>query len=333
MKAVYLAVFILIASTEGYLVPFRGSPLTRRSVRLFSEPPSDPSPSDPAPPPEPESVSQTVVTKTNKELSYSAEEGRFFESDDVACDPERGDEYCAIDEKTGKRIRLTMEEKERIYLDAVQSYYYSGRELLKQSEFDLLKEDLQWNGSPVVVLNRKEARFLAAQQAYLKGDPVMDDKEFDELKLELKEEKSKIAVSKEPKCIIDTGICTVTLNEDTFRSNLLYLPVGIILTLLWTIFSYELFAAVKLYLNPLVLLIFGALPIYRGTEFITNEYVFINPKIAYGPCPSCSAENRIYFGDIFSVEGFKEEADVKCTSCKINFKVQRNSLRASTVPK
>ena len=51
----------------------------------------------------------------------------------------RGDEYCAVDEKTGKRIRLTIQEKERIYLDAVQSYYYSGRELLKQSEFDLLK--------------------------------------------------------------------------------------------------------------------------------------------------------------------------------------------------
>ena len=53
------------------------------------------------------------------------------------------------DPKSGKRIRLTTEEKERIYLDAVQSYYYSGRELLLQSEFDLLKEDLQWSGSEV----------------------------------------------------------------------------------------------------------------------------------------------------------------------------------------
>ena len=48
-----------------------------------------------------------------------------------------------------------------------------------------------------MVLNRKEARFLAAQQAYLQGEPLMDDKEFDDLKTELKEEKSKIAVSKE----------------------------------------------------------------------------------------------------------------------------------------
>lgn len=41
----------------------------------------------------------------------------------------------------------------------------------------------------MVVLNRKEARFLAAQQAYLKGEPVMGDEEFDELKRELKEER------------------------------------------------------------------------------------------------------------------------------------------------
>ena len=98
-----------------------------------------------------------------------------------------------MDKETGNTIRLTLEEKERIYLDSIQSYYYSGRELLKQGEFDLLKEDLQWNGSPVVVLNRKEARFLSAQQAYLKGEPVMEDEEFDALKKELKEEKSKIA--------------------------------------------------------------------------------------------------------------------------------------------
>ena len=63
------------------------------------------------------------------------------------------------------------------------------------------------------------------------------------------------------------------------------------------------------------------------------QYVFINPKIAYGPCPSCSAENRIYFGDIFSVEGFDDVAEVKCKSCKTQFRVQRGSLRASTVPK
>lgn len=274
----------------------------------------------------------SIKTKSNKELSYDASSGRFFETpDEVACDPVRGDEYCAVDEATGKRIRLTLEEKERIYLDAVQSYYYSGRELLQQAEFDLLKEDLQWNGSPVVVLNRKEARFLSAQQAYLQGSPVMEDKEFDKLKMELKEEKSKIAVSTEPKCYIDTGICTVTLQEDNFRSNLLYAPLGIIFTLTWIILAYEFFALAHVYLNPLIILLLGGFPIYKGTELITDKFIFTDSKVAYGPCPSCNAENRVYFGDILGVEGFKDTANVKCSNCKIQFNVQRNSLRASTL--
>ena len=82
---------------------------------------------------------------------------------------------------------------------------------------------------------------MSAKSAYLKGEPTMSDDEFDKLKKELKEEKSKIAVSTEPKCFIDTGICTVTLQEDEFRNNLLNLPLGIVFTLLWTIVSYEVF--------------------------------------------------------------------------------------------
>ncbi|CAN0480124.1 unnamed protein product, partial [Discosporangium mesarthrocarpum] len=36
------------------------------------------------------------------------------------------------------------------------------------------------------------------------------DAEFDKLKADLREAGSPVAVSKEPKCYIDTGICTVT---------------------------------------------------------------------------------------------------------------------------
>ena len=71
--------------------------------------------------------------------------------------------------------------------------------MLKDEEFDLLKEDLQWNGSDMVVMNRKEAMYLAAVQAYLKGTPTISDSEFDALKLELKETGSKFAVSTSPK--------------------------------------------------------------------------------------------------------------------------------------
>ena len=39
-----------------------------------------------------------------------------------SCAPEEG-EYCIVDDKTGKLIRLTSAEKERIFLDALQVRY------------------------------------------------------------------------------------------------------------------------------------------------------------------------------------------------------------------
>jgi hypothetical protein len=205
--------------------------------------------------------------------------------------------------------------------------------LLKDDEFDLLKEDLQWNGSDMVVMNRKEAQYLQAMQDYLKGTPSMGDDDFDTLKKELMSDGSKFAVQTEPKCYIDTGICKVTLQEDRFRSNLLYLPAAAFLSLLWLGAGYEVLGSFFLKLNPVILAILGSPFIYTGSIFITEELVFQNKKIAYGPCPSCQAENRVYFGDILGVEGFDKQAEVKCWNCKEMFTVQRNTLRASTLPK
>ena len=84
----------------------------------------------------------------------------------------------------------------------IQSYYVSGRQLLNDAEFDLLKEDLAWNGSTMVNMNRQETKYLAAMEAYLKGKPTLPDAEFDQLKKDLKEEGSPFASSKEPKCYI-----------------------------------------------------------------------------------------------------------------------------------
>lgn len=84
----------------------------------------------------------------------------------------------------------------------IQSYYVSGRQLLDDGEFDVLKEDLAWNGSAMVNMNRDETKYLAAVQAYLKGEPIVSDEEFDKLKATLKEEGSPFASSKEPKCYI-----------------------------------------------------------------------------------------------------------------------------------
>ena len=276
----------------------------------------------------------SLQTKSGKELTYDEKSGRFYESELVdeeeECDPQ--DEYCAIDKSSGERIRLTLEEKERIFLDALQSFYASGRQLLSDADFDLLKEDLQWNGSEMVVMNRKEVRFVSAMMAYKKGEPNISDAEYDTLKSELKEEGSKFAVSREPICYIDTGVCKATFEKDFFRTNLLYLPLGATLTLIWLTFGFELFHPLVA-LNPLALLVLGAFPIYKATKTITEDLVFGKFTIAYGPCPACGAENRIYFGDILKVEGFKKVADLKCTTCKADFRVQRETLRASTLPK
>lgn len=89
-----------------------------------------------------------------------------------------------------------------LYNIYIQSFYVSGRQLLDDAEFDLLKEDLAWNGSSMVNMNRQETRYLAAMQAYQQGNPILTDAEFDDLKKELKEEGSPFASSKEPKCYI-----------------------------------------------------------------------------------------------------------------------------------
>jgi hypothetical protein len=181
-------------------------------------------------------------------------------------------------------------------------------------------------------MNRKEAKYLAAMQDYLKGTPSLSDAEFDSLKKELMEEGSKFAVQTEPKCYIDTGICKVTLQEDKFRSNLLYLPAGALLSIVWLGLGYELIEPI-IRLNPILLILLGSPLIYTGSKFITEELVFTNKFVAYGPCPNCSFENRVYFGDILGVEGFSDVAEVKCPNCKDVFRVQRNTLRASTLPK
>ena len=61
----------------------------------------------------------TTITSARKEIGYDAVSGRFFETDLEAEDCIPDNEYCVID-KDGSAVRLTLEEKERIFLDALQ---------------------------------------------------------------------------------------------------------------------------------------------------------------------------------------------------------------------
>ena len=60
------------------------------------------------------------VKSVKKQIVYDEKTGRFFESnkDEADCIPD--EEFCVVDKETGSMIRLTVEEKERIFLDALQ---------------------------------------------------------------------------------------------------------------------------------------------------------------------------------------------------------------------
>lgn len=67
-----------------------------------------------------DNLDKVQLTSARKEIMFDEKSGRFFETDldAVECIPE--EEYCRIDEETGEKIRLTVAEKERIFLDALQ---------------------------------------------------------------------------------------------------------------------------------------------------------------------------------------------------------------------
>jgi len=61
-----------------------------------------------------------VSSVFKKEIAYDEKTGRFFETGfgEGECVPD--EEFCITDNDSGEMIRLTVEEKERIFLDALQ---------------------------------------------------------------------------------------------------------------------------------------------------------------------------------------------------------------------
>ena len=81
-----------------------------------------------------------------------------------------------------------------------------------------IRDSLAWEGSEYAVLSRNETRFLGAMGAYSRGEePIMSDDEFDALKASLKAQGSIVACSTEPRCFLDTGICSVAFCAETNR--------------------------------------------------------------------------------------------------------------------
>lgn len=278
---------------------------------------------------EPETGTAVKMSTIDREsIIYDSRTGRFYEKEiEMIC----REEFCAIDEKSGKPIVLSLEEKETIFIDAMKAYFFDGREVLNDRDFDQLKEDLMWEGSVVAALSRDENKYLAAMQAYLAGNPILSDGDFNALKKQLLEQRSPIAVSSKPTCLVDSGICSITWSQDKVRQYVAYLPTAAVVTALWAIFTFEL--TPLRYVNPLFAIVLGAYPIFYASIFLAENVFFKNPLVASGPCPECNAENRVLFGDVLGVEGFADEAKLKCSNCKVELTVGRKSLRVSSPPK
>ena len=67
-----------------------------------------------------ESLDKVQLTSGRKEIMFDEKSGRFYETslETEECIPD--EEFCTIDDATGQKVRLTMAEKERIFLDSLQ---------------------------------------------------------------------------------------------------------------------------------------------------------------------------------------------------------------------
>lgn len=67
-----------------------------------------------------EDKSKFITSVFNKELAFDEKSGRFFETGFGEGDCIPDEEFCMVDNESGNPVRLTVEEKERIFLDALQ---------------------------------------------------------------------------------------------------------------------------------------------------------------------------------------------------------------------
>jgi len=240
------------------------------------------------------------------------------------------DGYVETDPTTGESKALSLDDKEKLYLECLDAYYNEdGKQLLADDEYEKLKLDLDFDGSRVAVFSKDEIKFVLANKRYKMGKPVMDDTEYDELRGRLKKAGSLVVLHEGASCTID-GICKSDLTTDDAKTRLLYLPGtagGLILTcelIYWT-----------LHLDPILSIVLGALPAYAFGVWFTENVFCQKPLVVQGSCPNCQVLQNVYFGDLFSVitDGLAgpaappaDELEFKCANCKTVLTADRNRM-------
>lgn len=229
--------------------------------------------------------------------------------------------YCGLDAQGQRpRTQKTLGEKEQEFLEALSSFYYDDKPLLNNEEFDLLKEELLWQGSKVAILSSQELKFLEAKAAYARGKPIISDEDFDSMKRELKLRDSRIC-AQGPRCSLRSKNMYADATPDYLKMTLLNLPATVVtLLVLYIVDDLTGFNVTKLVELPEpygIIAVWGlVLPlIYVIASSITNV-VLNDALILKASCPNCGSPNQTYFGDIFTIAGSRDKNVVTCSNCK-----------------
>ncbi|KAK8584126.1 hypothetical protein V6N12_068375 [Hibiscus sabdariffa] len=234
--------------------------------------------------------------------------------------------YCSIDKKEKKSLG----EMEQEFLQALQAFYYEGKAIMSNEEFDNLKEELMWEGSSVVMLSSDEQKFLEASMAYVSGKPILSDQEFDELKLRLKMEGSEIVVEG-PRCSLRSRKVYSDLSVDYLKMFLLNVPATVVALGLF-FFLDDLTGFEITYLLELpepfsfIFTWFAAVPLIVYLATSLTKVVVKDSLILKGPCPNCGTENNSFFGTILSISNGGTTNTIKCSNCGTTLEMKRSLI-------
>ncbi|KAD4178510.1 hypothetical protein E3N88_27101 [Mikania micrantha] len=223
--------------------------------------------------------------------------------------------YCSLD----KQKKKTLGEMEQEFLQALQAFYYEGKAIMSNEEFDNLKEELMWEGSSVVMLSSDEQKLLEASMAYASGNPIMSDVEFDKLKKQLKKDGSDI-VAEGPRCSLRSRKVYSDLTVDYLKMFLINVP-AVIVALGLFFFLDDITGFEITYLLELpepfgfIFTWFAALPFILWLSFTITNAIVRDFLILKGLCPNCGTENTSFFGTILSISSGGSTNNVKCTNC------------------
>mmetsp|Transcript_75876 Transcript_75876/g.201593 ORF Transcript_75876/g.201593 Transcript_75876/m.201593 type:complete len:699 (-) Transcript_75876:177-2273(-) len=92
------------------------------------------------------------------------------------------DEYEKLGIQAVDLEQCNLAQMEEMYVDAIWAYYKDGVQLLTDTQYDKLRQELQWQGSGFPTLRQTEVEFVKATLSYWRGEPVATDEEWKALK-------------------------------------------------------------------------------------------------------------------------------------------------------